>query len=117
MGVATEADIRRRAARLYEAATATMPRLLDRKWWTGRLLEWAVRDETFKVQLFRFIDVLPTLKTPAQIQRLVDEYFGHDAAAPRDAPGGRSLLRWGMRALSSVGFGAGVTADTIYSQS
>src|SRR5207247_9049773 len=29
---------------------------------------------------------------------------------------GRSPMRWGMRALSSVGFGAGVTADTIYNQ-
>src|SRR2546425_383294 len=96
MGVATEADIRRRAARLYEAAAATTPRLLDRKWWTGRLLEWAIRDEAFKVQLFRFIDVLPTLKTPSQIKRLVDEYLGQDSGL-RDAPGGRSLMRWGMR--------------------
>src|SRR5437016_1587971 len=115
MRVATEADIRRHATRLYEAAAATTPRLFDRKWWTGRLLDWAIRDETFKVQLFRFIDVLPTLKTPSQIKRLVDEYFGQDTGL-RDAPGGRSLMRWGMRALSSVGFGAGVTADTIYNQ-
>src|SRR5206468_2855949 len=115
MGVATEADIRRRAARLYEAANATTPRLFDRKWWTGRLLEWAIRDDAFKVQLFRFIDGLPTLKTPSQIKRLVDEYFGQDSDL-RDAPGWRSLMRWGMRALSSVGFGAGVTADTIYNQ-
>jgi RHH-type proline utilization regulon transcriptional repressor/proline dehydrogenase/delta 1-pyrroline-5-carboxylate dehydrogenase len=113
MGIATEADIRRHAARLYEAATT--PRLFYRKWWTGRLLEWAIRDDAFKVQLFRFIDVLPTLKTPSQIKRLVDEYFGQDAGL-REAPGGRSLMRWGMRALSSVGFGAGVTADTIYNQ-
>jgi len=115
MGVATEADIRRRAARLYEAANATTPRLFDRKWWTGRLLEWAIRDDAFKVQLFRFIDVLPTLKTPSQIKRLADEYFGQDSGL-WDAPGGRSLMRWGMRAISSVGFGAGVTADTIYNQ-
>src|SRR5438094_9746671 len=110
MRVATEVDIRRHATRLYEAAAATTPRLFDRKWWTGRLLEWAIRDDAFKVQLFRFIDVLPTLKTPAQIQRLVEEYFGQDAG-PREASGGRSLLRWGMRALSSAGFGASGTAD------
>jgi RHH-type proline utilization regulon transcriptional repressor/proline dehydrogenase/delta 1-pyrroline-5-carboxylate dehydrogenase len=115
MGVATEADIRRHATRLAEAAAATTPRLFDRKWWTGRLLEWAIRDETFKVQLFRFIDVLPTLKTPSQIKRLVDEYFGQDAGQ-REASGGRTLMRWGMRALSSVGFGGGVTVDTIYNQ-
>ncbi len=112
--LATEADIRRQAERLYEGAAATRPRLFDRKWWTGRLLEWAIRDEAFKVRLFRFIDVLPTLKAPAQIKRLVDEYFGRDTD-PRDA-GGRSLMRWGMRALSSAGFGTGVTADTIYAQ-
>jgi RHH-type proline utilization regulon transcriptional repressor/proline dehydrogenase/delta 1-pyrroline-5-carboxylate dehydrogenase len=112
--LATEADIRRHAERLYEGAAATHPRLFDRKWWTGRLLEWATRDEAFKVQLFRFIDVLPTLKTPAQVKRLVDEYFGQDTG-PRDAVG-RSLVRWGMRALSSAGFGASVTADTIYAQ-
>ncbi|MEK7797203.1 MAG: hypothetical protein AAB274_00110, partial [Nitrospirota bacterium] len=112
--LATETDIRRHAERLYEGAANTHPRLFDRKWWTGRLLEWAVRDKAFKVQLFRFIDVLPTLKTPAQIKRLVDEYFREDTG-PRDA-GGRSLVRWGMRALSSSGFGAGVTADTIYAQ-
>src|SRR5438093_9543503 len=115
MRVATEADIRRHATRLYEAAAATTPRLFDRKWSTGRLLEWAIRDEASKVQLFRFIDVLPTLKTPSQIKRLVGEYFGQDAGM-LDAPGGRPFMRWGMRALSSVGFGAGVTADTIYNQ-
>src|SRR3989454_8394785 len=115
MRAPTEVDIRRPATRLYEAAAAPTPRLFDRKWWTGRLLDWAIRDETFKVQLFRFIDVLPTLKTPSQIKRLVDEYFGQDTGL-RDAPGGRSLMRWGMRALSAVGFGVGVTADTIYNQ-
>ena len=113
--VVTEADIRKHAERLFASAAATPPRLFDRKWWSGRLLEWAIRDEAFKVQLFRFIDVLPTLKTPAQIQRLVEEYFGQGADM-RDAPGSPSLMRWGMRALSAAGFGAGVTAGTIYSQ-
>jgi len=112
--LATEGDIRRQAERLYAEASTTHPRLFDRTWWSGRLLEWAIHDETFKVRLFRFIDVLPTLKTPAQIARLVDEYFREDAG-PRDS-GGRSLVRWGMRTLSSAGFGAGVTADTISTQ-
>jgi RHH-type proline utilization regulon transcriptional repressor/proline dehydrogenase/delta 1-pyrroline-5-carboxylate dehydrogenase len=112
---ATEADIRTHAERLYASAAATPPRLFDRSWWSGRLLEWAIRDEAFKVQLFRFIDVLPTLKTPAQIKRLVEEYFGAGAEV-RNVPGSRPLMRWGMRALSAAGFGAGVTADTIYSQ-
>jgi RHH-type transcriptional regulator, proline utilization regulon repressor / proline dehydrogenase / delta 1-pyrroline-5-carboxylate dehydrogenase len=112
--LATEADIRRHAERLYESAIAAPPRLFDRTWWSGRLLEWAIRDEAFKVQLFRFIDVLPMLKSPPQIKRLVEEYFGQSGLP--DVAGSRSLLRWGLRALSAAGFGGSVTADTIYNQ-
>src|SRR5712692_2969319 len=112
--LATEADLRRHAERLYESAVAAPPRLFDRTWWSGRLLDWAIRDEAFKVQLFRFIDVLPMLKNPAQIKRLVEEYFG--AAGMPDVAERRSLLRWGLRALSAAGFGGSVTADTIYNQ-
>ena len=111
--LATEADIRRYAEGLYATAAAAPPRLFDRAWWTGRLLEWAIRDEAFKVQLFRFIDVLPALKNPTQIKALVEEYFG-ESGLP--AAGSRSLMRWGMRALSAVGFGASISADTIYNQ-
>src|SRR5207237_417295 len=78
-------------------------------------LEWAIQDEAFKVQLFRFIDVLPTLKTPAQTKRLVTEYFGETPELPETA-GAPSLMRWGMKALSSLGMGAGLTADTITAQ-
>jgi RHH-type proline utilization regulon transcriptional repressor/proline dehydrogenase/delta 1-pyrroline-5-carboxylate dehydrogenase len=110
--LASEADIRHQAEQFYTGA-ATGRSLFDPNWWSGRLLEWAIQDEAFKVQLFRFIDVLPTLKSPAQIERLVQEYFG-ESALP--AAKGRSLMRWGMRALSSVGFGARISADTIYNQ-
>jgi RHH-type proline utilization regulon transcriptional repressor/proline dehydrogenase/delta 1-pyrroline-5-carboxylate dehydrogenase len=112
--LASEANIRECGKRLYSLAASAPPRLFDRNWWSGRLLDWAIRDETFKVQLFRFIDVLPALKTHAQIKRLVEEYFG-EVGSP-DAPGGRSLMRWGMRALSAAGFGASVTAESIYNQ-
>jgi len=39
--LATEADIRRYGEGLYATAAAAPPRLFDRAWWTGRLLEWA----------------------------------------------------------------------------
>src|SRR5215470_4127962 len=34
-----------------------------------------MRDETIKVQMFRFIDVLPMLKTGEQVARHLQEYF------------------------------------------
>src|SRR5438093_13780459 len=35
------------------------PSLFSRKGFYGTLMEWAMRDEHFKTQLFRFVDVLP----------------------------------------------------------
>ncbi len=45
-------------------------------WWDERLMEWSMGDEAIKVQLFRFVDVLPLLRTPADITRHLREYFG-----------------------------------------
>ena len=39
-------------------------------------MEWTMGDEAVKVQLFRFIDVLPLLRSPADITRHLREYFG-----------------------------------------
>ena len=44
-------------------------------WWDERLMEWTVSHEAIKVQLFRFIDVLPMLQTPGEIIRHLAEYF------------------------------------------
>ena len=45
-------------------------------WWDERLMEWSMGDEDVKVQLFRFVDVLPLLRSPANITRHLREYFG-----------------------------------------
>src|SRR5262245_8206064 len=45
-------------------------------WWDERLMEWSMGDESIKVQLFRFVDVLPLLHTPDSIARHLREYFG-----------------------------------------
>ena len=38
-------------------------------------MAWAMNDEAVKVQLFRFIDVLPMLTTPEDIARHLEEYL------------------------------------------
>ena len=61
-------------------------------WWDERLMEWSMGDEAIKVQLFRFVDVLPLLRTPADITRHLREYFGQ---AQERLPGWLTfLLRW-----------------------
>jgi RHH-type proline utilization regulon transcriptional repressor/proline dehydrogenase/delta 1-pyrroline-5-carboxylate dehydrogenase len=48
---------------------------LGPSWWDERLMNFTMGAEALKVQLFRFIDVLPMLHTPAEINRHLREYF------------------------------------------
>ncbi len=54
-------------------------------WWDERLMEWSMGDEAVKIQLFRFVDVLPLLHSPETITRHLREYFGE---ARRTCPAG-----------------------------
>ncbi len=61
-------------------------------WFDDRLMEWSMGEEDVKVQLFRFVDVLPRLRTPADISKHLREYFGE---AGDRLPGWLSRgLRW-----------------------
>jgi RHH-type proline utilization regulon transcriptional repressor/proline dehydrogenase/delta 1-pyrroline-5-carboxylate dehydrogenase len=56
-----------------------MPRrkssIFERRWWDDRILSWAMADESVKVQMFRFVDVLPMLGHHEQVARHLQEYF------------------------------------------
>src|SRR2546429_1020444 len=47
----------------------------ERQWWDDRLLAWSMRDEQLKVQLFRFVDVLPMLRTSDAVMEHLHEYL------------------------------------------
>src|SRR5213083_1878468 len=47
----------------------------DAGWLDRRLMELGLRDEQVKAQLFRFVDVLPALSSPAQINGLLRQYM------------------------------------------
>ena len=72
---------------LAKQAQGHAPRMWGHRWWTRHLLDWGTRDEQFKIQLFRFIDVLPALRTDEQFVRLLYEYF-------HDLPSLPTALRW-----------------------
>ena len=47
--------------------------VLSKVFWSDKLMDWSMKDEDFKVQLFRFVDAFPMLKTPDQVHdHLVD---------------------------------------------
>jgi RHH-type proline utilization regulon transcriptional repressor/proline dehydrogenase/delta 1-pyrroline-5-carboxylate dehydrogenase len=71
---------------------------------TGRMMNWSMRNETLKTNLFRFVDVLPALNSSAEIARHTQEYLGGEGG------GLPALARWcvnlGSRAPWLVAFAA-----------
>ncbi|WP_299467742.1 L-glutamate gamma-semialdehyde dehydrogenase [uncultured Gimesia sp.] len=51
------------------------PSMFEKRWWDDRILAWAMADESVKVQMFRFVDVLPMLRSHKSIVRHLHEYF------------------------------------------
>lgn len=80
---------------------AGKPALFSTKGLQGALMEWAMRDDRFKTQLFRFVDVLPALTSGAEITRHLQEYLGTEEA---HLPAG---LRTALKAASGAAWLAG----------
>jgi len=69
-------DLGNQILSLSEEAEA--PSLFSKKGLYAALMERAMRDEHFKTQLFRFVDVLPTLNSGSEIARHLKEYLGEE---------------------------------------
>src|SRR2546421_548366 len=57
---------------------AKQPSIFSKKGLYGALMEWSMADEHFKTQLFRFVDVLPTLTSSPEVARHLREYLDND---------------------------------------
>jgi RHH-type proline utilization regulon transcriptional repressor/proline dehydrogenase/delta 1-pyrroline-5-carboxylate dehydrogenase len=70
---------------LLERATAAAPSVLQAGWWEDQMLQWAMRDDRLRTQLFRFVDVLPSLRSGREVAAHLLEYLrapGLDLPAP-----------------------------------
>ncbi|NUQ01359.1 MAG: hypothetical protein HUU35_16065 [Armatimonadetes bacterium] len=81
MSEAIENQVQTIGRGLLEALPARPPALFNQAWWQGRLLDWAMRDEPFKLDLFRLVDVLPALRSPEEVVRHLNEYLGSRGAS------------------------------------
>ncbi|MBI3409658.1 MAG: L-glutamate gamma-semialdehyde dehydrogenase [Planctomycetes bacterium] len=80
------------------------PTFFTPSWLDERLMEWTMSDEAVKLQLFRFIDVLPLLNSPQTVSRHLREYFEE---AHESLPG---VVRFGVRWMPRQGVGARLLA-------
>jgi len=53
-----------------------LAQMRDQMRWDDKLLAWAMGNPHLRVQLFRFIDCLPSLQSKAEIARHLQEYLG-----------------------------------------
>ena len=70
-----EAETQRIGRKLWKSMERRSPSIFERRWWDDRILSWAMSDESVKVQMFRFVDVLPMLHTHESVTGHLQEYF------------------------------------------
>ena len=103
-----ESSIRQWGEKVFALIDAVEPpSLFSARGLHGALMDWAMKDEQFKVQLFRFVDVLPTLNSSAEVSRHLTEYLHNDQINLAPA------LRL---ALKAVGFAGGLLGGGIRAQ-
>lgn len=104
---ATEQRIQEIGSRLLDRARSRKQSWLSTAFWSDKLMDWAMEDEDFKIQLFRFVDTFPTLVTPEQVHNHLVDYLSQPGVK---LPTGLGL---GLRA---GGLAQGTMTKTVTSQ-
>ena len=84
-------QITARSKEFFASISGEAPSIFNKGWWTGKVMDWSMKNENFKIQLFRFVDVLPYLNTSESLNRHIKEYFG---AEDQDVP---AVMKWGAK--------------------
>ncbi|MBU0680437.1 MAG: proline dehydrogenase family protein [Proteobacteria bacterium] len=67
----------------WQRMKGEMPSLFDSRYWQGHILDWVMDDAAFRVDAFRFVDVLPALHSTSAIASHVQDYLlGQDRKLP-----------------------------------
>ncbi len=102
-----EANILARGKEFFKTIGSENPSIFNKNWWTGKVMDWSMKHDDFKIQLFRFIDVLPYLTTEEMLAHHIQEYFSKDEAVP-------AVLRLGAKTTGLAGkLGTKVLGKTI----
>ncbi len=102
-----ENRIRETGMHLYSLMEEESRSIFRKEYWTGKLFEWCMHHEPFKVQMFRFVDVFPYLKSPESVMHHLRTYFSDPAI---DFP---SALDRGLKFASPSWMGSRIIAKSI----
>src|SRR4051812_3653485 len=77
-------QIEQRGLHMFDLVDENPESIFSKAGFYQRMMAFSMRDEHFKVQMFRFVDVLASLRRPSDIVRHLDEYFArmHNGSVP-----------------------------------
>jgi RHH-type proline utilization regulon transcriptional repressor/proline dehydrogenase/delta 1-pyrroline-5-carboxylate dehydrogenase len=119
-----QTEIERRGGRIFELVDKHPEPLFSKAGFYQRLMALSMRDDRFKGQLFRFVDVLPSLHRSSEIVQHLKEYFSdtRDGLTPLVGVGIRlarifpwvsgRILRWNVSGMARQ-FIAGKNSDDV----
>jgi RHH-type proline utilization regulon transcriptional repressor/proline dehydrogenase/delta 1-pyrroline-5-carboxylate dehydrogenase len=93
-----QSEIEQSGREIFELVDRHPESLFSKAGFYQRLMTLSMRDEELKLQLFRFVDVLPSLRTSSEIVEHLREYLAETNNSQRIS----ALLRTGIRFASFV---------------
>src|SRR5438477_4184200 len=118
------AEIEQRGERIFDLVDQNPESIFSKAGFYQRMMAFSMRDEHFKVQMFRFVDVLASLRSSRDIVQHLDEYFAdmRNGFAPVMKSGIRAarilpwltapILRWNVSGMARQ-FIAGRNPDDV----
>ncbi|RYZ76476.1 MAG: L-glutamate gamma-semialdehyde dehydrogenase, partial [Proteobacteria bacterium] len=70
-----QAAIKNKGEMIFNAMENESQSIFSKNYWYGNIMEWSMKNDQFKTQMFRFVDVLPYLGSSSEVARHLKEYF------------------------------------------
>jgi len=102
-----ENGVRKTGIKLYDIAGKSKPSLFKKDYWTGKVMDLSMKNEAFKHEMFRFVDVFPYLTKPESVAQHIQEYF---CRPDQDFP---KTMRWGLSKVKPDSIAAKMAAKSI----
>jgi RHH-type proline utilization regulon transcriptional repressor/proline dehydrogenase/delta 1-pyrroline-5-carboxylate dehydrogenase len=102
-----EGRIRETGYRLYDLMEGEAGSIFSKEYWAGKLFEWCMHSEPFKVQMLRFVDVFPYLRDSDAVVSHIQQYFSDPAL---NFP---SAVNWGIKFVAPSWMTSKIVAKSI----
>lgn len=97
-----------RGKEFFSTISGEKPSLFNKGAWMGKVMDWSMQNEQFKIQMFRFVDAFPSLTTSKLLTDHIREYFGEE----KDMP---AVLSTGARMAGMLGSLGGAVLNKVIS--